>query len=115
LIAAGAAAQTAGTDAHGPERSAFLETLDAYRDMGLPYRQVLGIVAFVATFGADDPASAELMVEAEGIIGRLGAKPMQRQLDRLRARRSTGAGRSTPAAAVMADPTAVLDRPATPA
>ena len=44
LIRAGITAQTSAT---GTERGIFLETIDAYRDMGLPYRQVLGTLALV--------------------------------------------------------------------
>ena len=109
LIRAGITAQTS---ANGTERGIFLETIDAYREMGLPYRQVLGTVALMATFGPDDPAFAAPIAEAEAIIHRLGAVPMQRHLERLRARPAMPGvpdGRSATTARPAARPAAVRD------
>ena len=106
LVRAGIEAQTAAT---GTERRTFLETLDAYRDMGLLYRQVLGTLALVATYGADDPAVADLIAEAEAIIGRLGARPMLRQLERLRARPSVADGPPVTIRRPVLDPAPVRD------
>ncbi len=106
LIRAGIAAQTVPT---GSELRAFRETLEAYRDMGLPYRQVLGGAALAATFGTSDPAAADLIEEAEAIARRLGAKPMLRELDRLRARPAPAAGSATATVRPASAPAVVRD------
>jgi len=106
LIRAGIAAQTGSA---GSELRMFRETIEAYRDMGLLYRQVLGGVALAATFGADDPAGADLVAEAEAIARRLGAKPMLRQLERLRARPAPAVGSATAATRSSSMSAAVRD------
>ena len=77
--------------------------------MGLLYRQVLGGVALAATFGTNDPAAADLIDEAEAIARRLGAKPMLRELDRLRARPASALRSATATAGPATTPAATRD------
>ncbi|HEX6867416.1 MAG TPA: adenylate/guanylate cyclase domain-containing protein [Candidatus Limnocylindrales bacterium] len=105
LIAAGVAALTAPT---GSEARTCRETIEAYRDLGLPYRQVMGTLMLAASFGTDDPANRDFIEEAEAIIERLGAVPMARQLERLRARPAAAEGRTRVAARPTSAPAAVV-------
>ncbi len=81
LIQTGIAALT---DRTGAELRSFREVINGYRDMGLPYRLAQAVLVVLATLGAGEPEIAALADEADGIARRLGAKPILRELDRLR-------------------------------
>jgi len=83
----------------GAELRSFREITDQLREMGLPVRFCLAVLAMLATRSGDEPEVAALADEAEGIMRRLGAKPMLRELERLRAARA-------PVGSVMKDTSA---------
>ncbi len=82
LIRTGIAALTAPS---GTELRSFREVIDGYRDMGLPHRLAHAVLVLLASRGGDEPEVVALAAEAEAIMRRLGAKPMLRELERLRA------------------------------
>ncbi|MEO6351345.1 MAG: AAA family ATPase [Candidatus Limnocylindrales bacterium] len=106
LLQTGIGALSAPT---GVELRSFREITDQLRDMGLPVRLCLAVLALLATRGGDEPEVIGLADEAEGIMRRLGAKPMLRELERLRERTPTpGSTKSRPLTATLA-PAAVRD------
>ncbi len=93
----------------GAELRSFREVIGAYRDMGLPYRQLMAVLALLATHGQKEPEIVELAVEAEAIMRRLGAVPMLRELERLRARPATSEGLAAATSSPKLAPAAVRD------
>jgi class 3 adenylate cyclase/tetratricopeptide (TPR) repeat protein len=106
LIRTGIAAMTAAT---GSELRSFREVIDAYREMGLPHRQALATLGLLATHGGGDPEVMELTAEAEAIMLRLGAAPLLRELERLRARPATVGREPVAASRTTSTPAAVRD------
>ena len=82
LLRTGIAALTEPT---GAELRSFRDVIDGYRDMSLPYRLAWAVVVLLATRGDAELEVAGLVAEAQAIARRLGAKPILRDLDRLRA------------------------------
>ncbi len=81
LLRAGIASLTAPT---GTELNSFREVTDNLREMGLPLRLAQSVLVLLATRGGDEPEVAALADEAEAILTKMGAKPMLRELERLR-------------------------------
>ncbi|MEO5919276.1 MAG: adenylate/guanylate cyclase domain-containing protein, partial [Candidatus Limnocylindrales bacterium] len=106
LIRTGIAALAGPT---GSELRSLREVLDAYRDMGLPYRLALGSLVLLATRGGSEPEVTTLADEGYQIAQRLGAKPMIREFDRLRGAPPLRTSSSEPAPKAAAAPSTVRD------
>jgi tetratricopeptide (TPR) repeat protein len=81
------------TGAAGADLQAFREAIEGYREAGVPPRIVYAVLVLLATRGGDEPDVGALVEEAEGIARRLGAKPLQRELARLRPASTGGSPR----------------------
>ncbi len=93
----------------GNELRAFREVIDAYRELGLPKRQLLAILVLLATRDGPEAEVEALADEAASIARRLGARPMLRELDRLRSSRPSAVTHASPADKPSPAPSAVRD------
>lgn len=106
LLETGISALSAPT---GAELRAFREVTDQLREMGLPVRLCLAVLVLLATRGGDEPEVSVLADEAEQIMRRLGAKPMLRELERLRAGKPAPHSAKTRPSTAASLPAAVRD------
>ncbi|MEP7378266.1 MAG: adenylate/guanylate cyclase domain-containing protein, partial [Chloroflexota bacterium] len=93
----------------GTELRSFRDVIDQLRDMGLPVRQCVAVLVLLATRGGDEPEVLALGDEAEAIMRRLSAKPMLRELERLRATEPPAHMAMTRPSAAKPAPAAVRD------